>query len=143
MTLSAALLDPAAPSQPSVHPGHQRGAYAIARDARGRILLVQTDNGRFYLPGGRIEAGESADEALVREIVEECGWEAEVGEPIHSAVQPIFGGAVRLEASYWEARLTGSVSDQPEHRLVWLKPAEAAARLHRAGDRQALALSQR
>lgn len=54
------------------------GAYGIARDANGRILLVRaapylTVAGRWFLPGGGVEHGETPFEALQREIAEETG----------------------------------------------------------------------
>lgn len=46
----------------------------------GRILLCRAKGGSSsYLPGGHIEFGESAREALVREIREEMGVESETG----------------------------------------------------------------
>jgi len=53
-------------------------AYGIARDADHRVLLVRaaewlTVAGRWFLPGGGIEHGESPDDALRREVGEETG----------------------------------------------------------------------
>ncbi len=46
----------------------------IFDDKREKILLTQrTDNGRWCLPGGQLEAGESAAEACEREVWEETG----------------------------------------------------------------------
>lgn len=46
----------------------------IFDDAREKALLTQrADNGRWCLPGGRMEAGESAAEACEREVLEETG----------------------------------------------------------------------
>lgn len=46
-------------------------------DAAGRLLLVRRANppaqGLWSIPGGRVEAGESATDAVVRELVEETG----------------------------------------------------------------------
>ncbi|MBI2334003.1 MAG: NUDIX domain-containing protein [Chloroflexi bacterium] len=46
----------------------------IFDDARQKVLLTQrTDNGRWCLPGGHMESGESAAEACEREVWEETG----------------------------------------------------------------------
>jgi ADP-ribose pyrophosphatase YjhB (NUDIX family) len=50
---------------------------AIVRDDRGRLLLVRRGTepakGRWSVPGGRVEPGESAGQAVVREVHEETG----------------------------------------------------------------------
>lgn len=49
-------------------------AAVIFDEARRRVLLTQrTDNGRWCLPGGAMDPGESASEACVREVWEETG----------------------------------------------------------------------
>ena len=48
-------------------------------EEEGKILLCRgKGNGNFFFPGGHIEEGESAPEALMREIKEELGEESEV-----------------------------------------------------------------
>src|ERR671937_1143499 len=50
------------------------GCSAAIFDAQGRILLTRrADNGRWCLPGGRMESGESVAEACEREVFEETG----------------------------------------------------------------------
>ena len=50
---------------------------AVVLDARGRLLLVRRANppaqGRWSIPGGRVEAGESHEVAVLRELMEETG----------------------------------------------------------------------
>ena len=50
---------------------------AIIRDPAGRLLLIKRGHdpeaGRWSLPGGRVEPGESDAQALVREMREETG----------------------------------------------------------------------
>lgn len=51
----------------------------IFDEKRQKVLLTQrTDNGRWCLPGGRMESGESAAEACEREVWEETGLRVRV-----------------------------------------------------------------
>ncbi len=49
---------------------------------KGALLLIKRDRepakGKWSLPGGRVEAGESLREALVREVREETGIDVDV-----------------------------------------------------------------
>ena len=56
------------------------GATATIFDAeRKNVLLTQrTDNGRWCLPSGAMDPGESAEETCVREVMEETGLEVRV-----------------------------------------------------------------
>ena len=112
----------------------QAGAYALILDSEDRVLLVRAGNGRFYLPGGRIEPEETPEQALAREVEEECGLSVRVGESLGEAFQPIFDGSVMLRASYWRAAVTGLAHEEPEHQLLWTPRGEAVSRLHRAAD---------
>jgi ADP-ribose pyrophosphatase YjhB (NUDIX family) len=116
----------------------QSGAYALIRDAEDRMLLVRAANGRFYLPGGRVEPDETPEHALAREVEEECGWSVRVTALFGEAFQPIMDGRVMLRATYWQAELTSLVHEEPEHQMLWTPRAEAASRLHRAADADAL-----
>ncbi len=57
---------------------------AIIRDANGRILCTQRGYGEWKdwweFPGGKLEAGETPEEALKREIREELSTEIRVDE---------------------------------------------------------------
>ena len=62
-----------APNRPLVHV-----AVGVLVDAAGRFLLTSRPPGKVYegyweFPGGKLEAGESVDEALSRELEEELG----------------------------------------------------------------------
>ena len=61
----------------------------IIRDDSGALLLVLRANepaaGLWSLPGGRVEPGETDDEALLREVREETGLEVSVGELVGRA----------------------------------------------------------
>lgn len=58
-------------------------ASAVITDDDGRVLLVQRleppDVGKWTVPGGRVEPGETTAEAAAREVREETGLEVSVG----------------------------------------------------------------
>ncbi|MBC7769577.1 MAG: NUDIX domain-containing protein [Phycisphaerales bacterium] len=57
------------------------GVRGVARDEAGRVLLVRHTYAKgWHLPGGGVESGETAPEAIVREMAEEGGVDA-IGSP--------------------------------------------------------------
>ncbi|MFE6824476.1 (deoxy)nucleoside triphosphate pyrophosphohydrolase [Streptomyces sp. NPDC057690] len=95
----------------------------------GRLLAARRSAppelaGRWELPGGKVERGEAPEAALVRELREELGVEAETVErvPGEWPLRPPYALQV------WTARLRpGSAAPEPlqDHdALRWLTPAE-------------------
>lgn len=92
---------------------------AAALIVRGdEVLVCQRKAGsamglKWEFPGGKIEAGESAEQALVRELQEELGIRAELGPRVaHVRHNYRSGGAVDLEffAVYrFEGELTNHI----------------------------------
>jgi ADP-ribose pyrophosphatase YjhB (NUDIX family) len=110
-----------APSRPVVAVG------LVARDPAGRLLLVERGNpphrGRWSLPGGRVEGGETIAAAAARELAEETGLEAAVGE-IAGIVERIGEGFHYLIVDLWAELPDGAVpvaaGDAADARLVGL-----------------------
>ncbi|MBD3270656.1 NUDIX domain-containing protein, partial [Candidatus Peregrinibacteria bacterium] len=49
----------------------------------GKVLLLSTKStGRYWLPGGGLNPGESLEEGMRREVMEEAGIEIEIGEMV-------------------------------------------------------------
>jgi ADP-ribose pyrophosphatase YjhB (NUDIX family) len=62
------------------HARHTRGmtlgVRGLVTDAEGRVLLIEhTYMPGWYMPGGGVEHGETTEESLARELVEEAGVE--------------------------------------------------------------------
>ena len=59
---------------------HDRmGAYAVLIDGK-KIAVTKTRGGKIFLPGGKIEQGETEEECLIRECMEEMGIKVKVKE---------------------------------------------------------------
>jgi 8-oxo-dGTP diphosphatase len=136
------------------------GAYAVATDPAGRILLTRIapgypGAGRWHLPGGGTDHGESPEQALARELVEETSQRGRVtglldvshrhdpaalgpeGVPIDwHVVRVLF--RVRVDAPT-EPVVTEAAGGSTE-AAGWFTPAQAAAlattEVARAGMRQ-------
>ena len=64
---------------------------AIFDPTRQKLLLTRrTDNGRWCLPGGRMDAGEDAAEACMREVLEETGLHVRIERLIGVYSNPNF-----------------------------------------------------
>ncbi|CAI5438020.1 unnamed protein product [Caenorhabditis angaria] len=59
--------------------------------AATEVLLIQeakkSCRGKWYMPAGRVEAGETVEEAVIREVLEETGFNCEVVELLSLQVQ--------------------------------------------------------
>ena len=96
---------------------------AAVIENEGKILATQRGYGEFEgmweFPGGKVEPGESAGQALVREINEELGVGIEVGEYICTAEYDYPNFHLKMEC--WMCRILGGQIELREHKSArWL-----------------------
>ena len=102
-------------------------AVAVLVRPDGRVLLAQRPVGKVYsgyweFPGGKVEPGESARDALVREIVEELGAEITYADPWITQVFTYPHATVRLH--FFRATAWKGEPHAKEHMgLTWQDPA--------------------
>jgi 8-oxo-dGTP pyrophosphatase MutT (NUDIX family) len=115
----------------------------------GEVLLITVSGGRWQLPKGRLEAGETAEQAAVREVEEETGVRGRVQQELPTI-------------EYWFARpdrrvhkrvdyflldyVAGSTEGYDPHEVdgaAWLPWGEALARLTFANERRVVAAARR
>jgi 8-oxo-dGTP diphosphatase len=90
---------------------------------------------QWEFPGGKIEAGESAEQALVRELDEELGIKAVVGPRVtHIRHNYRHGGAVDLQF-FAVHEFTGEIDNRIFHQVRWTKLEELTNYEFLAADR--------
>src|SRR5262245_55165834 len=105
-------------------------AACVLLDANGRILIAKRPRGRplaglWEFPGGKVEAGESPEHALIRELAEELGVDIAERDlaplTFASHAYPDFHLLMPL---FLCRRWKGEVTPHEGQELAWVKPAE-------------------
>jgi 8-oxo-dGTP diphosphatase len=94
-------------------------------EAEGKILVCQRRRGDTFelmweFPGGKLQAGETAAEGLARELLEELGVEAQVGEEVFRTRHRYAGMSEEIELIFFAAALdAAAVRNIVFEKLEW------------------------
>jgi 8-oxo-dGTP diphosphatase len=88
LTITEQDINPSAPSVDTSQFRERAAARAVLEDAAGHIYLLNVSkHGYHKLPGGGIDEGESTEQALQRELLEEVGCSAQIIAELGSVVE--------------------------------------------------------
>ncbi|WP_299203265.1 NUDIX hydrolase [uncultured Tateyamaria sp.] len=121
------------------------GAYAILPRGASLLLTLQsTPEREFQLPGGGIDPGESAIQALHREVYEETGWR--IASPLRLGAfrrftfMPEYDLWAEKICHVFVARPVMRLGNpiEPDHTVAWMAPEIAMEAVYNDGDRMFL-----
>lgn len=119
------------------------GSYAVIIAERDAVAVIYSEDHGYCLPGGGAAAGESPEDALRREVLEECGHEVEILQSLGTAVEYLHAkgeGHFAKQCSFFHAALRERTSLNSEYALIWLPIEEAIEKLRQRS--QSWAVSQ-
>lgn len=116
------------------------------------VVMIRTHNQRgrtiWTFPKGRLERGESYDEAARREVREETGYDCKLRGPLGPTTYWYRRGGIRVKkVVQWflfePRRKVGSYNPEEVDEVAWVPIRSAYDRLTHRGDRKLLARVER
>jgi len=107
---------------------NMEAAGGLVRHENGKYLFIKRF-GKWDLPKGKIEAGESPDEAALREVLEECGISAMLNQALPSTyhIYTLDGTRILKRTWWFSMSYSGEPATVPQleegiTEAVWLVP---------------------
>ncbi len=109
-------------------------AGGLVRNSRGDALMIMRD-GRWDLPKGHVDPGESLEQCALREVSEECGiGDLRLGRFLCTTYHIYDRNGWKLKQTHWYAMQSDDPSPVPQtsewiERAEWVPADEVAGRL--------------
>ncbi|MFD7910763.1 NUDIX hydrolase [Streptomyces sp. NPDC059752] len=122
------------PERAAPQPHAVVGVGLVVLAADGRVLLGRAHDGRWELPGGKVDPGEGFEQAAARELAEETDLRAAPGAIRVLSVQiDAQSGLTRLTAAAVTTAAEGVPTVTEPHKITrwqWFAPAEIPSALY-------------
>lgn len=111
------------------------GSYALVFNDKGEILIVE-EHGFYWLPGGGLEAGESHEQGLRREMLEETGYAVEIlgelGRANEFTQDPVNKRFHNKHCAFYRVRLVGESTGPrvADNHPSWMAVEAALSKLY-------------
>jgi 8-oxo-dGTP pyrophosphatase MutT (NUDIX family) len=130
------MLEQAAPGRPLV----RAAGGVVWRRVQGRLEVVLVHRPRYddwTLPKGKVDAGETDEQAALREVLEEASIRAEIGKELPSTTYLDRSGKNK-RVRYWAMTVVEGIpaGDNEVDLAEWVPLDEAGARLTYERDRR-------
>ncbi|WP_273129220.1 NUDIX hydrolase [Bacillus weihaiensis] len=110
--------------------------YCVLLDSQSNtVAIIQTGDGKYFLPGGGIEDIETHVECLKREALEEMGMDIEIGNFIGRSNQYFYSTNefkhYLSEGYFYLGNVGKKISDplEEDHSVIWIEPSKAIKNL--------------
>lgn len=106
-------------------------AVGVIENSAGQVFIAQRhphqhQGDKWEFPGGKVEAGETVQQALTRELQEECGIEVTDCAPL-TVVEHQFDDKRVLLDVWWVLRYQGDACHQEGQKWLWADIAQLDA----------------
>lgn len=115
---------------------YRKGAYAIIeREADNKIAIASDETDVYFFLGGGMENGETIEEALKREILEETGYtikNMKYFDKIESLCYSNKYGNIDMDATIFIAQFDKKITKpiEKDHKILWVRPQEYSGKLY-------------
>jgi len=102
------------------------GCYAVIFDEkRQQVAAIITASGHYFLPGGGMDEGETPEECLRREVLEETGYQINIGAYIGKAQRYFISSQkepLLSNGMFYTAELTEKIQApvEDDHDITWI-----------------------